>query len=191
MKVGAIVLAAGASSRLGRAKQLLAYRGQTLVRRITQAAVDAGCSPVIVVLGCERERIAAELRDLPVEIVSNDNWERGLGSSLRLGVKAVADGDALVILVCDQPHVSDEVVQRLIETQTKTNCPIVASAYAETRGVPALFMRECFPALLSLGDGEGAKVLIGARESEVALIDFPEGAIDIDATEDLSRLELG
>ncbi len=106
MKVGAIVLAAGGSARLGQAKQLLTYRGKTLVRRSAQAAIDAGCSPVIVVLGCERKKIASELRDLPVEIVSNEHWERGLGNSLRLGVEAAADCDALVILVCDQPHVS-------------------------------------------------------------------------------------
>jgi molybdenum cofactor cytidylyltransferase len=192
VKVGAIVLAAGGSSRLGQAKQLLIYRGQTLVRRSTQAATKAGCSPVIVVLGCEQERIAVELRGLPVELVSNEQWERGLGSSLRRGVEAAADCDALLILACDQPHVSAEILQRLIEAHAKTNCSIVASAYAETRGVPALFRRECFPALLSLGDGEGARALIAAAgEADVALIDFPEGAIDIDATEDLSRLEFG
>jgi molybdenum cofactor cytidylyltransferase len=188
VKIGAIVLAAGGSSRLGQPKQLLIYRGKTLVRRSAEAAIEAGCSPVIVALGCERQRIAVELRGLPVEMVSNEHWERGLGTSLRLGVQGAADCDALVILACDQPHVSAEILQRLITAHAKTNCPIVASAYAETRGVPALFMRKCFPALLSLGDGGGAKALIAAAgEAEVALIDFPEGAIDIDTRQDYEQ----
>ena len=187
MKIGAIVLAAGPSSRLGQAKQLLIYRGITLVRRSAQAALEAGCAPVIAVLGFERERIATELRDLPVTMVANENWECGIGSSLRAGMGAAATGcDAVVILTCDQPHVSAAVVRRLIDAHEKTTRPIVASAYAETRGVPALFARTCFPALQSLPDDRGAKSLIAtAREAEIALIDFPEGAIDIDTPQDL------
>ena len=188
MKIGAVVLAAGGSARLGQAKQLLPYRGQTLVRRSAQAALKAGCAPVIVVLGFEHERISAQLCDLPVEIAHNQHWERGMGSSLRLGVQAASDCDALVLLACDQPHVTPEVVQRLVETHRKTNRPIVASAYAATRGVPALFTRARFPALLSLADERGAKSIItAAGEEEVALIDFPEGAIDIDTRQDYEQ----
>jgi molybdenum cofactor cytidylyltransferase len=190
VRIGAIVLAAGSSSRLGQAKQLLTYGGKTFVRLSAQAAIEAGCAPVIAVLGSEREKIASELRDLPVTMLTNENWERGVGSSLRAGMAAAATAcDAVVILTCDQPHVSATVLQRLIAAHKTTTCPIVASTYARTRGVPALFARACFPALQSLPDARGAKSIIAtAREAEIALIDFPEGAIDIDTPQDYERL---
>ena len=185
VKIGAVILAAGSSSRLGRPKQLLLHEGQTLVRRTTRAALAAGCEPVVVVLGSEREKIATELVELAIEIVRNEQWQRGMGSSIRAGVKAASGCDAVVLLACDQPYVSAALLQRLIATYEKTQTPIVASAYAQTRGVPALFARSFFPALLSLGDEQGAKAIIAAAPAtEVAVIDFPEGAIDIDTPQD-------
>ncbi len=188
VKIGAIVLAAGSSSRLGQSKQLLVYRGQSLVRRSAQAALNAGCAPVVIVLGAESDRIADELRDLPVTILINENWARGQGNSLRAGVRAAEDCDALVILLCDQPQTDAALLRRLIDTHLSSGQPMVASAYAGTLGVPALFACSCFKQLLSLGDDAGAKALLRTRPGEVASVAFPEGALDVDMPEDLRSL---
>ena len=188
VKIGAIVLAAGGSARLGQPKQLLRYGGESLVRRATRAPIDAGCRPVAVIVGAAREKIGTAIRDLAVEILPNDSWERGIGTSIRAGVRALQDCDALILLACDQPHVSAELIRQLIARQEETQKPMVASAYAGTLGIPALFTRACFDRLVSLGDKRGAKALLLARPNEVAPVDFPAGAIDIDTPDDYQAL---
>jgi len=188
VKIGAVVLAAGSSSRLGQPKQLLLYQGQTLVRRAAGAALGAGCAPVAVVVGSERTKIADSLHDLEVIILPNESWRRGIGTSIRAGADALKDCDALIILACDQPHVGATLIRQLAARHHETQKPIVASAYAGTLGVPALFARSCFEELFLLGDDEGAKILFSARPNEVAQVDFPEGAVDLDTPGDWARL---
>jgi molybdenum cofactor cytidylyltransferase len=188
VKIGAVILAAGNSSRLGRAKQLLQYRGESLVRRTARAALDAGCRPVAIVVGPVRETVAAALHDLEVELVPNESWRRGIGTSIRSGVGALKECDALVILVCDQPHVSAQLIRQLSAVHEETRKPIVASAYASTLGVPVLFARDYFDRLLALGDEHGAKFLLVAEPNDVARVAFPRGAVDIDTASDLEKL---
>jgi molybdenum cofactor cytidylyltransferase len=183
VKVGAVVLAAGGSSRFGQPKQLLVCAGETLVRRAARAALTAR-GPVVVVVGRDGKEIAEELLGLPVTVVPNDNWERGIGSSLRCGIEALPECDAVVILTCDQPRVDGAAIQRLIQMHEKTRNLIVASAYAGTIGVPALFAGGIFDELRRLPDDQGAKPIIAAQPERVATIDFPEGAIDIDNAKD-------
>jgi molybdenum cofactor cytidylyltransferase len=189
VKVGVIVLAAGRSQRFGRPKQLLLYDGQTLVRRAARAAL-AVRGRVVVVAGREQEMIGLELLGLPVTVVPNDDWERGIGSSVRCGLEALPECDAAVIVACDQPRVDGSVIQQLIAERAKSGKPIVASAYAGTLGVPALFGQEIFAELRSLPDGQGAKSIILRHRDEVATVNFPAGALDIDTPEDYER-ELG
>lgn len=188
MNVAALVLAAGGSARLGQPKQLLRYRGQSLVRRTVAAAIGGGCDPVAVVVGREREMVAADLQNLAVKLVRHDSWADGIGSSLRAGVQALEDCEAVIILACDQPHVDADLIGRLITTSLQTQKSIVASSYAQTLGVPALFARSYFGELLSLGDAQGAKSIIAAHPEEVARIDFPGGAVDLDTPADYRRL---
>lgn len=188
VKIGAVILAAGASSRLGQPKQLLEYHGETLVRRVARAALDAGCRPVALVLGAVREKIAVTVRDLELTILPNDAWERGMGTSIRLGVAALRDCDALFLLASDQPMVSPDLLRELIATQNETQKPMAASAYTGTIGVPALFTRACFAQLLALGDVSGAKALLLARPDEVASVPFAAGAVDIDTPGDYRTL---
>ena len=188
MKIGAVVLAAGGSSRLGQPKQLLLYQGQTLVRRAAEAALGAGCAPVAVVVGSERKKIAESLHDLEVMILLNESWRRGIGTSIRTGTDALKGCDALVILTCDQPRVGSTLIRHLAQRHQETQKPMVASAYAGTFGVPVLFARECFENLRSLGEKEGAKTLLTAQPDQVARVDFPEGAIDIDTPADYQAL---
>ncbi len=174
MKIGAVVLAAGGSSRLGQPKQLLQHRGQSFVRQMAEAALAAGCSPVAVVVGAEQEMIKTALQGLPTQLLPNDSWQRGIGTSVRAGVAALQDCDALLFLACDQPHVEAGVIRRLIAQQQETQKPMVASAYAGTLGVPAMFSRTCFKELLSLSDQEGAKALLMTRPAMSQRSIFPK-----------------
>ena len=188
---GALILAAGESSRFGQPKQLLPFRGKTLLRTIINAACEAGCSPVVVVIGSNDEKIHPELAHAKVIEVRNANWQRGIGSSIRSGVQALIDHapdvEAILLLVCDQPAVNARVIEDLIATHETTKKEIVASSYADTVGVPALFHRSLFERLLSLGDEAGAKSIILQNPERVAQFAFPEGAIDIDTWEDWEK----
>ena len=189
---GAVILAAGGSSRFGQSKQLLPFRGKTLVRAIIDAACEAGCSPVVVVIGSKGEKIYPELRHANVVEVRNAGWQCGIGSSIRSGVQALIDHapdvEAILLLVCDQPAVNARVIEDLIATRETTKKEIVASSYADTVGVPALFNRSLFERLLSLVDEAGAKSIILQNPERVAQFPFPEGAIDIDTWEDWEKL---
>jgi molybdenum cofactor cytidylyltransferase len=202
-RVAAVVLAAGGSSRLGQPKQLLAFRGETLVRRAVRAAAEAGCAPILVIVGeiwdpikqdlaIRDSRIASssgqEALACPI-LVENREWKRGIATSIRRGLEQLAkDIEAAVLLTCDQPFLDAAIVRQLIAAQEETGRAIVASSYANTVGVPALFDRSCFDALLALPDASGAKAFILAHRGEVASIPFARGEIDIDTPEDLERL---
>ncbi|MEY2488355.1 MAG: molybdenum cofactor cytidylyltransferase [Verrucomicrobiota bacterium] len=186
--VGAIILAAGGSSRFGQAKQLLSFHGESLVRRAVRGAIEADCACVAVVTGEARDRIENELRETSAVIIENPEWQRGLGSSIRCGLRHLVSSslelDAIVLLACDQPFVDASIIKSLIAQWENSRKPIVASSYAGTLGVPALFDRSCFEALLALPDGSGAKSLIESRAADVARIEFEKGAIDIDTPGD-------
>lgn len=189
--VGALILAAGASSRFGEPKQLLRIEAESLVSRAARAAGEAGCAPVAVVVGAGRDAIGRELEETSVLIVENAAWRSGLGTSIRCGLQVLVAGDpaleAVVILACDQPMVSSAVIRDLIEARERTGKPIVASSYAKTVGVPAIFDRSCFEALATLPEDIGAKRVIEARLDEVEQVPFEDGAIDIDTPADLQR----
>jgi molybdenum cofactor cytidylyltransferase len=187
--IGAVVLAAGGSSRFGQPKQLLKFRGETLIRRAAGAAAEAGCDPIVVVVGETGAAIREELRGTRATIVENQEWQRGLGTSIRCGLREVASVDAVILLTCDQPLVDSSVIAQLIAAQKGTGKPIVASSYAKTLGVPALFDRSCFEELAGLPDDSGAKQLMAARPNDVTAIKFEAGAIDIDTAEDFERLK--
>jgi molybdenum cofactor cytidylyltransferase len=192
MSVAAVVLAAGGSIRFGKPKQLAIFQGEPLVRRIVTAAKDAGCAPVVVVLGASAAQIASVLAGLPVSIIEHPNWSHGLGSSIAVGVKHATsitpDLDAAILLACDQPFVNAVMLGQLIQMHLENKKPIVASAYAETLGVPALFDRSCFADLLQLTGDSGAKKIILHRRHDVAPFNFPAAAIDIDTIADYEKL---
>ena len=191
-KIGAVILAAGESSRFGRPKQLVQFRGKSLVRRVVDAAKDANCSTIVVVLGSKREEIERELKETDAIVAENQNWQRGIGSSIRVGVESAVnqapDIEAIVLLTCDQPFVKTDTIERLIVMREKTKKAIVASSYSETLGVPALFDRSCFQELLTLPDDSGAKSIILSNHERVAELLFPEGKIDIDTAADYEKL---
>jgi molybdenum cofactor cytidylyltransferase len=191
-KIGAIILAAGSSSRLGQPKQLLQFRGQTLLRRAVEAATTAGCRPVAVVVGAERVRVLPELAETKELLIENETWQRGIGNSIRTGLRATVSAypeiEAIILLMCDQPLVDAETITALKAKHAETKKPIVASSYAGTVGIPALFSRAYFDELFVLDDEAGAKQIIMNHGNEVAEFQFPDGAIDIDTAADYEKL---
>jgi molybdenum cofactor cytidylyltransferase len=166
------------------------FRGETLVRRVAAAATEAGCAPVVIVVGEEAAEIRAELAGTSVMVIENTNWKEGLGSSVRVGVEQAQreEIEAAVLLACDQPLVDANVIRSLVELARNSGKPIVASAYGGTVGIPALFRRSEFSALRALQGDRGAKSFIQSRAEGLAIFDFPEGAIDIDTPEDFARI---
>ncbi|WP_058999133.1 nucleotidyltransferase family protein [Leptolyngbya sp. NIES-2104] len=188
--IGLVLLAAGASSRMGTAKQLLPYQGRSLLRYMAEVALASRCSSVVVVLGAHVDRTRLEIRDLPVQTIENPHWSSGVGSSIQAGVQQITAQplDAIIVMLCDQPLVTSANLNQLIESYQATQPSVIASAYADTLGVPALFSHQLFPDLLRLSPNEGAKHLIKQYRDRVDSISFPKGAIDLDTPEDYQRL---
>src|SRR4051794_8658284 len=153
-KVGGVVLAAGGASRLGRPKQLVEFRGQSLVRRAVSTLLAAGCEPIGVVVGEQAADIEAEVAGLLCDVVVNHEWREGIASSIRAGVQHLAQADhdleAVLLLACDQPLVEATALREMIQLYATDGRPIVAAAYANTLGIPAIFARSCFVALAEL-----------------------------------------
>ncbi len=192
-KIGVLILAAGASARMGRPKQLLLYRGQTLIRWAVESALASVCRPIVVVVGAQAELVKNELEHLPVLVADNGEWQKGMSSSIRIGIETLVtcgvEMEGAVIMLCDQPFVTTGLVNALIETRRKTGKMIVASEYGETRGVPAFFSRQLFSELTALEGNEGARQVIANHPDVVATVCFAEGVVDVDTPQDYELLQ--
>lgn len=193
--IGVIVLAAGSSSRLGRPKQTLLYGGKTLLARAIETALEVNCGPVVVVTGANRDIVEPVAAAYPVQIAFNADWIAGMNISIRAGLDALTAANetlsSVIVATCDQPFLSAELLRELIRVHEESGKPIIASDYAGTQGVPALFDASLFPELRTLPDGAGAGRLIAAYGPErTAVVLFPDGAADVDTPEDFARLVL-
>ncbi len=194
MPVAAIVLAAGASRRLGRPKQLLELDGETLLERAIRLAAEAGAAPVIAVLGAHFENICAAIQLAPAISVFNANWEQGIAGSIHTGLRALdtaaPDASAALMMNCDQPRLTTGHLRALLESfATQPTPAMVASAYAGVHGVPAIFPRAVFAHLLALRGDQGARVLLAQPPCPLVAVAFAGGEVDIDLPADLARLE--
>ena len=189
---GIIILAAGASTRMGKPKQLLPYQESSLLQHAIRTASGTGCNPVIVVLGAHSNEILSTIENTTIIIAKNQHWSEGLGSSVRAGINTLIEyapaANSVILMLCDQPFVTAALLKQLVETKAATNKNIIASRYQDTAGVPVLFNSSFFPKLLQLQGQDGAKKLLLKYPDEVAVIPFPEGVIDIDTPEDYERL---
>ena len=187
-----IILAAGASTRLGRPKQLLSFKGKSLLQHTIDTALATDAEEVLLVLGANAESILAETKTADVEVCVNGGWKQGMASSIHLGISTLQqsypDMDTATILLCDQPFVTPDLLNELVATQQQSGKKIAASYYKNTAGVPVLFERSLFPELLKLQGQEGAKKLLGKLANEVVTVPFPEGEMDIDTETDYERL---
>ncbi len=192
-RIAAIVLAAGASARMGRPKLLLVHQGVPLLRRAVDAAIRGGCDDVVVILGADRERYLPVLAGTPARTVHNPDFTQGMSSSIRAGVEVLAEEtQAAVIMLADQPFVDESVVRRLIETYQRSGMKIVACTYDGVRGVPVLFDRALFLELLLLEGDQGAREVMATYPNHVATVEIPvDVAKDIDTPADARSLLSG
>ncbi len=182
-----IILAAGASTRLGQPKQLLLMGEKTLLAQICGAALTLENQRVIVVLGAYCEAIKPAIEQLQVEVFINENWQTGMGSSIACGMAHLPEGtDAVLLLLCDQPFVTPVFLKNLVGKWRSAPCLIAASAYAGTFGPPAIFDKKLFAELAALQGQQGAKQVMERHRVQMELVDFPEGAADIDTPEDVA-----
>lgn len=188
---GLVILAAGESRRLGEPKQKLLHKGKSLLQHAVRTGVDSACRPVIIILGAYAREIQSYIKDQPVIICQNSQWQEGMASSIRSGIKLLQQEfavSAAILMVCDQPHVNTELLDDLINKKAATGKDIVASSYNNTLGVPVLFDKKLFPELLLLKGGEGAKKLLLKHKDSLVSIPFPLGSIDIDTAKDYETL---
>jgi molybdenum cofactor cytidylyltransferase len=196
--IAIIVLAAGASSRMGVPKQLLMFEGETLLRRSVRAALETRARAVVVVLGSDADAMREESNVPGALTVVNQSWPAGMSSSLRCGLRralaaAEPDGiEAVIVMLCDQPFVTSKVIRRLVDAYRKGGALLVASAYEaggeQTLGVPALFSRALFPELMALDGAEGARRIIARHCAEALSVGVPEAAFDVDTPADYRAL---
>lgn len=183
-----LLLAAGSSSRMGQSKQLLAIQGKPLLQKSTEVALEASTGKVVVVLGANGEAHRNVLKDFPIEIIFNENWQSGMGSSIKAGLKYInqhhPESTAIIISVCDQPYLTSKHLNELVNLYNETQSKIVASSYKNTLGVPILFDQTNFEALRKITDDEGAKNIITTQGNQVVAVPFPLGEIDLDTMED-------
>ena len=187
-----IILAAGKASRFGDIKQLAEYNGKSLLQHVIDEGLAAQLHPLVVITGSSAESVAAAISQQSVQIVYNEHWQQGMASGIVAGVSFILSLtrpiNSVIIAVCDQPFVSSDLFTLLIK-KSKAGCQIVTSAYSETMGTPVLFNKDYFDELLQLKGEEGAKKIVKKHSKDVAVVDFPQGAVDIDTPEDYQRLK--
>jgi molybdenum cofactor cytidylyltransferase len=190
LKFGAVILAAGASTRMGTPKQLLPVGGRPLLVRAVEAALGSPAWPVVVVLGAHADQIQPVLARFPVLIADNPAWPEGMASSIRAGVATLHQFsrhlDAALLALCDQPAFSSDTIARLVSAYHSTGRSIVAAGFAGRLAAPALFGHEHFSTLAHLTGEEGARSLLNDNPDRVAAVELPELAVDLDTPDDLA-----
>jgi len=182
-----LLLAAGPSRRMGSPKQSLPFKGTTLLRHLTREALASDANGVTVVTGAWADHARQELSELSARIVNNEDWEEGMASSLRRGLRSLPpETDAFLLMLCDQPLVNRFALNRLIEAYRSGTHTIVASEYSGIMGVPALYHRSHLPELLALTGDQGARHFLRTTTTPVLALPLPEAAVDLDTPEEYS-----
>jgi len=193
-QTGLIVLAAGASTRMGEAKQLLRVGGLPMIARTIEAALASPVWPIVVVLGASASEIKPAIARYPILIAENATWIEGMASSLRAGLATLQSFsrtvDAVLVALCDQPGFSPETIEALLAARRMSSRSIVAARYNDRLGAPALFGRAHFAALAALSGDEGARqvIALAAARDEVEAVDLPSLALDLDTPADFARV---
>jgi len=185
-----IVLAAGASTRFGSAKQLVRLAGRPLLHTVVARAVDVTGSAVTVVLGAHAAELAPLLTHTPATVVINREWREGIASSIRAGVaKLPASCQAVLLVLADQAAVTAEDLRRLAGAWRRQPGYIAAARYGMVTAVPAIFPRSTFSELLALRGDVGARILLQRNPDRVVRVPMPSAEIDVDTPEDLLSLQ--
>ncbi len=186
-----VILAGGASSRLGKPKQTLVFNQTTLLQHSIEIAMASAANRVTVVLGANAMLVQPGIIHDKLAYITNAFWQEGMASSIHCGLNWLLDQaeppENVLFMVCDQPHTSAGLLDELIKVQKEKAHAIVASKYGDSIGIPAIFARSIFADLLALKGDVGAKKLI-LQQKDIATVSFPLGDIDIDTAADYERL---
>jgi molybdenum cofactor cytidylyltransferase len=191
--VGAIVLAAGGSSRMGAPKQLLTVAGQPMVRRVTEVVCAAGLDQVVVVVGASAERVVQALEGLSVQIVTNPDWMEGMSSSLKLGLDALGpDIQGALVVLADQPGLTPGLLHSLVTRYRITGAPIIVPFYEGQRGNPVLFDRSLFAELQAVEGDQGGRALLARYQASLERVAVDDDAVllDVDTRQDYQALDI-
>lgn len=189
MNIACLIPAAGAATRMGRAKQLLPFKEKTLIEHTVSQALSLPFVEVRVVLGAYHHVISPVIKDYEVKVSINTNWQEGLGSSIALGMEELKSSPtAVLIFLADQALITQDILWSMIQRYSMSDKPILAARYEDTLGVPAIFDISYFDQLKKLKGPKGAGLLIKQAGEEVDILDMPEAGQDIDTPEDYRRL---
>jgi len=199
-----LLLAAGSSSRMQTSvlpnafaresipKMLLPFNGKTLLQHGIDEIKKLHDNKLLVVTGCYHTLLKEILEQQQIEFVQNENWKEGMGSSIQTGINYMLthcrEATSVIILVCDQPFISADMLQQMLDTKNKSGKGITACMYNDTLGTPVLFDKKYFHQLVLLSGQTGAKKLVQQFATDTATVDFPLGAVDIDTPEDFEKL---
>jgi len=191
-RIAGVVLAAGGSSRFGEPKQLLDWHGKPLVRHVVELATAGGLNPVVVVTGADHDAVSEALRGSRIEVACNPGWESGQSSSVRVGIEALpGDLGGAVFLLVDQPLISPELIQKIVQQHQRTQAAIVLPVIEGNAGNPVLFDRQVFTDLTLLGGDVGGRALF--EKFPVCQVAWGDkrSQEDIDTPEDYQRIRFG
>lgn len=193
MSIVAIILAAGNSSRMGEAKQLLPWSQTTLLGNAIEVANNANIDKVFVVLGAEAIRIQDSIVSRDYEVILNHNWQEGLGSSISAGITGIVNTDirpnAILIMLADQPFIDKTYLNTLIQHYDASDGKIITTQYRSKMGVPAIFDKSFFSALQNLNGDEGASSLIAKNRDTCFTVDPGKKSRDLDTPEDYTTFK--
>ncbi len=192
MSIGIIILAAGNSERLGRPKQLEKFNGRTtLLESTLMSALGAKANYVLLVTGAYHKQLKKSIQKFDLDCIYHSNWKLGMGSSIKTGLERARLRNphlkAAIIAVCDQPFLTPDVFNHLIDQYSTAKADIVTCCYQGVHGVPALFDRKVFEALDAIPDKNGAQKLVKSWDGIVSKISFESGIHDIDTEKDLKK----
>lgn len=190
MRIAALILAAGSSQRMGKAKQLLPYKHTTLLGWAIENVLKTEIDSVYCVLGANADKISSTISDFDINIVYNSEYKNGLSSSITKGIEHIKtkDYDSVLIMLCDQPQVNNFYLNALISEFKSNPKSIIASNYINKNGVPAIFPKKLFDQLLKLKNDTGAKSLLNNNKELVETIKNGINLFDIDTPEDYKKL---
>ena len=190
--IAIVILAAGASKRMGTPKQLLSWDNTTLIEHVIQTAVSVSAKEVVVVLGANHNVLSDKIKHYPITLLYNDDWKLGLGSSIATAVnyfkKLMPNIDGLLFMLADQPFIVSDYLKAMIQSFFVDDKQILATSYDDGKyGVPVLFDNFYFNELSKLNDDHGAKLLLKKYKSHVTALTPPKLNVDLDTLEDYRK----
>jgi molybdenum cofactor cytidylyltransferase len=193
LKLGVVILAAGAATRMGKAKMLLPYGEQTILEHIVEEVRALNPAIICLVTGKYTTEIEAVINDASIALVPFANWQAGMSASIQFGLSSLLEKqpniDAVLFVVSDQPFLDRQLLFKMIDAFQQSGKGIVAAQYQQQFGTPVLFSKNYFPEIRLLEGDRGAKKLVEKQIEDVVLVDFPLGALDIDTAEDYAKFQ--